>query len=356
MKGKGLILEEEILNAKILIVDDNILNVQILKKILTEAGFYQLSSTTDPMKAFGLYQELHPDLILLDFNMPLLNGLELMKLFSSADPSGYLPVLMITAEQDHSLRAKALQSGAKDFIKKPYDRQEVILRSRNLIEVRLIYNQIRTQNKSLEEDVRERTKELFKTRLEVVYRLSRVAEYRDKNTGDHIVRMSRYAELLARAMGLSPVQCELVLNTSPLHDIGKVAVPDAILLKPGKLDPEEYEIMKKHTTWGAEMLSGSSFVFLKMAETIALTHHENFDGSGYPRGLKGQDIPLVGRITKVADIFDALTSERPYKKAWGFEEAMAEIKKSSGSQFDPKFAEAFLGVQKDIHAIFETCH
>ncbi len=348
-----MLIDEQILNARILIVDDNILNVQILKKILTEAGFYNITPTTDPLKSFDIYQELCPDLVLLDFNMPHFNGLEMMKLYASVDPDGYLPVLMITAETDHALRTKALQSGAKDFIRKPYDRQEVVLRSRNLIEVRLMYNLLKTQNVSLEEKVRDRTKELFKTRLEVIYRLARVAEYRDKHTGAHIIRMSRYAEVLAKAAGIEGGQRELILNTSPLHDIGKVALPDSILLKPGKLTPEERDLMKKHTIWGAEILGGSEFGFLKMAESIALTHHEKFDGTGYPNGLKGEDIPVVGRIVAIADVFDALTSRRPYKEAWSFEDSLAEIKKGSGSQFDPQLTEAFMGIENDVRSIFE---
>ncbi|MBI4308868.1 MAG: response regulator, partial [Candidatus Omnitrophica bacterium] len=294
------------------------------------------------------------DLVLLDFNMPQLNGIQVMEQFSSLDPNGYLPVLMISAEEDAALRVKALQSGAKDFIKKPYERLEVLLRSRNLIEVRLLYNQTKTQNRSLEEGVRERTKELYQTRIDVVQRLGRVAEYRDTDTGKHIMRMSRYVECLARAAGLGPAQCELLLNTSPLHDIGKLAIPDVVLLKPGKLDPQEFEVMKTHTTLGAQMLAGGDSVFLKMAETIALTHHEKYNGSGYPKGLRGEDIPLAGRICAVGDVFDALTSVRPYKKAWPLPEAFNEIRAGNGTHFDPKLVEAFLDIQKDIQNIYET--
>ena len=350
-----MISEEQILNAKILIVDDNILNVQILKKILTEAGYYHLAVTTDATKAFPMYQEIRPDLVLLDFNMPQLNGIQVMEQFISIAPEDYLPVLMLTAEDDAGLRIKALQSGAKDFLKKPYDRLEVLLRSRNLIEVRLLYNQIKVKNQSLEESVAARTKDLHQTRLDVVCRLARVAEYRDTDTGAHILRMSRYAERLAKAIGFTPGQCDLILNTSPLHDIGKVAIPDLILLKPGKLEPEEFEVMKTHTTLGAHMLSGGHSVFLEMAEAIALNHHEKFDGKGYPNGIRGEDIPLVARICAISDVFDALTSSRPYKQAWPVAEAWTEIRNSRGTHFDPKLVDAFLDVSKDIEAIHAAC-
>lgn len=348
-----MILDEHILNARILIVDDNVLNVQILKKILADAGYVNVVMTTDASKAFPMYRECRPDLVLLDFNMPQLNGIEVMSQFATLDPTGYLPVLMLTAEEDAALRSQALQSGAKDFVKKPYDRTEVLLRSRNILEVRLLYNQIKTQNQTLEEQVLARTQELHQTRLDVIQRLARVAEYRDKETGQHIMRMSRYAEALAKAIGLAPAQVELILNTSPLHDIGKVAIPDTILLKPGKLDPQEFELMKTHTILGAQMLAGGDSVFLKMAQTIALTHHERFDGTGYPHGIKGEDIPLTGRICAVCDVFDALTSVRPYKKAWELQASFDEIKRCSGSHFDPNIAETFLKIEKDIKYIYE---
>ncbi len=349
-----MLSEEQILSAKILIIDDNVLNVQILKKILNEAGFANLTLTTDSTKALSLYQAIAPDLVLLDFKMPHFNGLEVMDQFLSVDRDGYFPVIMITAEEDETLRQKAFQAGAKDFLRKPYDRIDVILRSRSVIEMRKLYNQVRGQNLTLEENVKERTKDLYQTRMDVVWRLARVAEFRDEHTGEHINRMSRYAHVLAKGMGLSLGQCELILNTVVLHDIGKVAVPDAILLKPGKLDPEEFELMKKHTVWGAQMLSGSDSAFLKMAETIALSHHEKFDGSGYPNALKGDNIPLVGRIAAVADVFDALTSIRPYKKAWSWVEAAGEIKRLSASHFDPRVVDAFLTQAKDIEAIYRS--
>ena len=348
-----MLTEEEILSANVLIVDDNILNVQILKKILTDAGFCRLTFTTDSTKALDIYKEIHPDLVLLDFNMPNLNGIEVMEQMRALEGDHYLPVLMLSAEEDPSLRARALQAGAKDFLKKPYDRLEGILRSRKLIEVRVLYNQIRSKTVSLEDSVKARTKELRQTQIDVVYRLAKVAEHRDADTGKHIIRMSRYSQALAKTIGFTPAQCELILNTSPLHDIGKIAIPDAILLKPAKLDPAELEIMKTHTTLGAAMLADGDSVFLSMAQTIALSHHEKFDGTGYPRQLRGDEIPLVGRICAIADVFDALTSVRPYKKSWSIKEAQEEIRKSSGTHFDPKLVEAFFDAEKDFESIYK---
>lgn len=349
-----MISEEQILSAKILLIDDNVLNVQILKKILSDAGFTQITLTTDATKAFSLYQDIDPDLVLLDFKMPHFNGIEVMEQFKSIDPDGYLPVIMITAEQDESLRGRAFQAGAKDFLNKPYDRLDVVLRSRNLIEVRKLYTHIRGQNQSLEENVKVRTQELYQTRMDVVWRLAKVAEFRDEHTGVHINRMSRYAYEISKAINLNIGQCELIQNTVVLHDIGKVAVPDSILLKPGPLEPQEFEIMKKHTIWGAQMLRDSDSAFLKMAETICLTHHEKFNGTGYPHQLKGEAIPLTGRIAAVADVFDALTSERPYKRAWTTEEAFKEIQNLSGNHFDPALVKAFMSVRKEIEVIYSS--
>jgi putative two-component system response regulator len=348
-----VISEEKILNARILVIDDNVLNVQILKKILTEAGFHQITSTTDSTQALNLFQEVRPDLILLDLNMPKIDGFKVMEMFTAIDPKDYLPVLVLTAEEEETHRTKALQSGAKDFLKKPYDRLEVILRSRNIIEVRLLYKQLKDQNKGLEERVESITFELRETRLDVIYRLARVAEYRDATTGAHIMRMSRYCKVMAKAAGLTPPQCELILNTSPLHDIGKVAIPDSILCKRGKLKPQEYEIMKTHTTIGSQILNGGNSAFLKMAQTIAITHHEKYNGLGYPHGLKGDNIPLVGRICSICDAFDALTSQRSYKEASKMDAALEVIIKDKGSHFDPRLVDAFIDVKKEIKEIYD---
>jgi len=349
-----VLLEENILSAKIIAVDDNILNLQILKKILTSAGFVNVTVTTDPTTIIGLYEEINPDLLLLDLNMPVMDGFEIMRLLSMQNAQDYLPILVVSAE-DERVRLKALGCGAKDFLQKPFQASEVILRSRNIIEVRLLYKQIKSQNSSLETQVEQRTDEIKQTRLDVIRRLANAAELKDTDTGHHIIRMSRYSEKIALAVGFTPSQAEMVLAASPLHDIGKIAIPDAILLKSGKLEPAEFDVIKTHTTIGAKILSGSNSPFLKMAEIIALTHHERFDGNGYPKNLKGKDIPQVGQICSVADVFDALVSVRPYKKAWSFEDAITEIQNSSAKNFDPKVVEAFCDIQNEIRCVYEEC-
>ena len=347
-----MISDEKIFAARILVIDDNILNLNILEKILTNAGFVNITTTTDPAQAFALYKDLQPDLILLDLNMPKMDGFAVMVQLSILNPDDYLPILIISAENE-TIRHKALSSGAKDFLNKPYEHLDVLLKSRHIIEVRLLYNQIKNHNASLDAQVNERIKEIRDTRLDVIQRLAIAAELRDAGTGRHIYRMSRYCQLLALAVGFTKEQGELLLATSPLHDIGKIAIPDSILLKPSGLDPHEFEIIKTHTTLGAQMLSGSDSVFLKMGEAIALNHHEKWDGHGYPRGIRGEDIPLVGRICAVADVFDALSSPRPYKQAWTFKKAMAEITHCKGTHFDPKLVEVFKDISKDIKAVYD---
>lgn len=348
-----MIIEERILNTKVLIVDDNILNVQILKKILQDAGFCQIYTTTDATQVLRLYDDLKPALLLLDYQMPQRNGIQLVSDLVQKYPQRYLPILMLTADEDPQVKIEAFQAGVKDFLHKPYERTEVLLRSRNIIEVFLLYKEHTDQNASLEEQVNQRTRELKETRLDVIHRLARMAEFRDKDTGLHILRMSRYCFALAKRAGLSDSQAELLLATSPLHDIGKVAIPDHILLKPGRVDPSEFEIIKTHTTVGAQLLGGSSSTFLKMASTIALYHHERWDGLGYPQQLKGDNIPLVARICAVCDVFDALTSKRPYKPAFTFEASLDELIKGRNTQFDPKLLDIFFDMKEEIRHIYD---
>ena len=339
--------------AKILIVEDQKLHVLLLEKILKTAGFKNIYGTTDPYETMEAYAKFKPDIILLDLKMPGLDGFEVMERLkkSKTKDDEFLPILALSAERGQDVRLRALESGATDFLNKPYESVEVVMRIRNMIETRLLHKQVRDQNKILEEKVLERTKELRETRLDIIHRLARAAEYRDNDTGIHIIRMSQYCAKLAEAVGMSPTQCDLVLNASPLHDIGKIGIPDSILLKPGKLTPDEWEIMKTHTTIGAELLSGSNSPLMKMAQIITLTHHEKWDGSGYPRGLKGEDIPLVGRICSICDVFDALTSNRPYKKAWTPKEAMTEIQQQSGKHFDPQLLKPFSAILSAIETI-----
>jgi putative two-component system response regulator len=328
--------------AKILIVDDQASNVLLLEGILQEEDHAAYQSLTDSRRALPVFLDYQPDLILLDLQMPYLDGFEVMKLLRVRIPPGaFLPILVLTADITSEAKRRALADGASDFLTKPFDPTEVVLRIRNLLETRYLHLQLQDQNRILEQRVRERTAELEETQVEILERLALAAEYRDDDTGEHTRRVGQMSAQIAHALGLSETEVELIRRAAPLHDIGKIAIPDAILLKPGRLTPEEFEEMKTHSTIGAKMLSGGRFPLLKCAEEIALTHHERWDGSGH-LGLHAASIPLAGRIVTVADVFDALISERPYKKAWRRVEAVEEIRRQSGRQFDPRVVEAFL--------------
>lgn len=342
---------ESLNTAKILIVDDQAPNVVLLEKILQADGYEQVTTTTDSRQVAELYAQHHFDLVLLDLNMPYLTGFEVMQQLNELEPDNYVPILVLTAQPDMKTRLRALESGARDFLTKPFDRLEVLSRIRNMLEVRMMHNQIRDQNRILEEKVQERTRELAETRFEIIRRLGRAAEYRDNETGLHIVRMSKYSQLLGRAAGMDEAQSELLLNASPMHDIGKIGIPDSILLKQGKLDPDEWKIMKMHPVIGAEILSGHQSELMSMASQIALAHHEKWDGSGYPGGLRGEEIPLEARVVAVCDVFDALTTARPYKKAWPVEEAIAYIDDNSGKHFDPELVKLCPDLLPEILAI-----
>lgn len=329
--------------ARLLLVDDQEDNLALLERILRRAGFTELCRTTDPRQALDLYQSFRPDLILLDLHLPHLDGFALLEGFKRLiAPGEYLPVLVLTADATLEARHKALSLGANDFLTKPLDPLEVSLRVSNLLETCFLYRAVLEENRHLEERVRERTHELKQAQLEVLERLARAAEYRDDETGEHVRRVAANAARLAEALGLPQEQVEVIHSAAPLHDLGKIGIPDAILRKPGRLTPEEFAIIKTHTTIGAELLSGGRSELSRVAERIAKSHHERWDGTGYPEGLKAEEIPLEGRIVAVVDVFDALTSERPYKRAWPLEEALAEIRAQAGRQFDPRVVQAFL--------------
>ncbi|MCA9463661.1 MAG: response regulator [Nitrospira sp.] len=355
-----MISQQQCQNARILIVDDQMTNLMLLESILQNAGYKNIHTTQDPTQVVNLYKELSPDLICLDIRMPQLNGFQVMGQLKIIQKEGFLPILVLTSEEDRETRLRALESGAKDFLNKPFDKIEVLMRIRNLLEASLLNKAVSQQKDILEETVRIRTQELQETQLDVVHRLARAAEYRDNETGAHIVRMSHFAVILGRACGMSEQECDVLFHATPMHDVGKLGIPDRILLKPGKLDPEEFETMKQHTVIGAQLLANSQSPVLRMGEIIALTHHEKWDGSGYPNRLSGEDIPLPGRICALADVFDALSSKRCYKDAWPLEKTLAEIRSSSGKHFDPRLVEIFeellpviLNVQQ-THSDMET--
>jgi putative two-component system response regulator len=330
-------------NARILIVDDEAQNVDVLRRILTRAGYTRVEATTDSRDAAALYVQLRPDLILLDLHMPHLDGIGVMDQLSDIAEATYLPILILSGDVSPEARREALSRGAKDFVNKPFQQDEILLRIKTLLETRFLYLKIQSQNQILEVKVRERTRALEDAQVEIVERLAMAAEYRDDNTGQHTQRVGQMSALLARQLGLRDTQVSLIRRAAPLHDVGKIGVPDTILLKLGKLSPAEFEVVKTHTTIGARILSGSRFPLLRLAEEIAFNHHERWDGLGYA-GSRGSDIPLAGRIVAVADVFDALTQQRPYKPAWPVGEAIAEIDRQRRRQFDETIVDAFLRV------------
>jgi putative two-component system response regulator len=330
-------------DARIAVVDDETANVQLLQRILKLEGYTDVSGYTDPREFLDTCRILPPDLVLLDLMMPEVNGFEVLKRFQeNVDDFDYRPVMIITSDDDRDTKQKALSSGARDFLAKPVSPVEVRLRVGNLLQTRSLQLELQRHAERLEERVRSRTVQLEEARLEILERLALAAEYRDDATGEHTRRVGRECAALAEALGLPSDQVEDIRRAAPLHDVGKIAVPDSILLKQGSLADDETEKMREHTTVGASILSGSRFPMMRIAEEIALHHHECWDGSGYPDGLKGDQIPLVARIASVVDVFDSLTHKRVYKRAWTTEEALDEIERLAGSKFDPVVAEVFL--------------
>ena len=340
-------------NECLLIVDDEPSNLKLLDRMLRAQGYQELVLVDDPREVIDAYRAARPDLILLDINMPHLDGYQVMEQLKALSDPLLPPIIILTAQHGKDYLLRALAAGARDFIGKPFDRNELLMRVRNLLDAQLAHRLVHNQKTMLEDMVRVRTEELRHTRLQVVQRLGMAAEYRDEETGNHILRMSHISALLARAIGWSEADCDLILNASPMHDIGKIGIPDAILLKPGKFEPHEWEIMKSHATIGEKLLDGDDSDLMRMAREIAVTHHEKWDGSGYPNGLAGEAIPQAGRIAALADVFDALTSDRPYKKAWTVEAAVNQIRENSGKHFDPDLVEVFLGVLPGIAEIRE---
>lgn len=333
---------------RVLIVDDEEMNIRFLERILGPEGYTELHATTDPRTVVSLFRRCEPDVVLLDLRMPHLDGLDVLELLRPEIPAGtYLPIVVLTSDVSGDAKRRALSSGAKDFLTKPLSPAEVRLRVRNLLEARFLHLALQEQNRELEARVRERTAQLEDARIEVLERLARAAEFRDDDTGQHTQRVGRTSALLATSLGLSAEEVELVRRAAPLHDIGKIGVPDSVLLKKGRLTPEEYELMKRHTVIGSAILSGSRLPLLNMGQEIAISHHERWDGAGYPNGLAAETIPLVGRLVAVADVFDALIHDRPYKPAWPVADAVTEIGRDAGRQFDPEVVTAFIRLYWD---------
>ncbi len=328
--------------ARILIVDDEPANVRLLERILGLSGYAALTTTNDSRQVMALIDEVEPDLILLDLHMPYVDGFALIEEISaSTAPDDFLPILMLTGDVTDFARERALSTGAMDFLTKPLHAPEVTLRVHNLLATRFLHKKLQHQNENLEKLVGERTRELENARYEVLERLTQAAEFRDDDTGKHTRRVGEDAASIARILGLDDAETELIRRAAPLHDIGKIAIPDAILLKPGPLTPEEFEVMKTHTTLGANILTEGRSALIRLAEQIALAHHERWDGKGYPRALGGDEIHIAARIVALADFHDALSHARPYRKAWDQKDIWAEIERERGKHFEPKVVEAF---------------
>src|ERR1043166_4497964 len=330
-----MITPDDLLEARILMVDDQQENLDLLTDILTARGYRHLTAISDSREAVSRYAALRPHLVLLDITMPHLDGFEVLQQLKTVEREGLLNVLVLTALQDGETRLRALKLGAKDFLTKPFAIPEVTARIRNMLEARILLQQVLAHAETLEDTVIKRTLALRSAQFEVVERLARVAERREPETGTHIHRMSRACGLVAAAGGWPDEETELLRLASALHDVGKIGVPDVILLKPGPLTPEEWVVMRQHTVIGAELLSGGTSRLMQTAERIAHSHHEWWDGTGYPEGLTGEAIPLTARIAAVCDVFDAMTNDRCYHRALDADEVTRHIRAARGTHFDP---------------------
>lgn len=336
---------DDLSDARILIIDDEEAVTRPLERMIRAAGYTDVRVHRDAHTAVAAYQRSRPDLLLLDVHMPARSGMSILaELNRDADPARQIPIVMITGDADPAVQESALAHGAKDFLVKPFEQIIVVQRLRNHLRTLWAERELRRQKESLEERVTERTRALAEAQVEILRRLALAAEYRDDVTGHHAERVGVLAALIADGMGLDGDMVRLLRRAAPLHDVGKIGIPDAILMKPGPLSSAEFEVMKTHTTIGGRILSGSRFEVLQVARTIALSHHERWDGKGYTPGLSGQGIPLVGRIVAVADVFDSLCHERPYKPARPAREAIDVIAGGSGTAFDPAVVAAFLAV------------
>jgi putative two-component system response regulator len=337
----------------VVIVDDQQINVTLMQALIGKVGGCTPIPFTDSRRGLTWCLENEPDLVIVDYMMPDLNGIDFILAFRQAQGKIEVPVLMVTADHEREVRYRALESGATDFLTKPVDRMEFLSRVKNMLALRRSHLALSSRAATLAEEVKKATAEIQAREKETVMRLAKAAEYRDPETGAHILRMANYSHLIARNLGLPEDLQEMILQAAPMHDLGKLGTPDHILLKPGRLTPDEMDIMKRHASDGHEILKGSTSPMLQMAARIALAHHEKYDGSGYPNGIKGEDTPLEARIVAVADVFDALTSERPYKKAWEIERAVDLLKEGSGTHFDPVCLEGFFRDWDAVLAIKE---
>lgn len=337
--------------SSILIVDDTPANIDLLRGLLSSR--YSLKVATSGPLALKLARSALPDLILLDVMMPDMNGYEVCAKLKQDEATQHIPVIFVTAESDQQAETRGFRLGAADYVTKPISAPILLARIKTHL---ALYD----QRRHLEGLVKERTAELQasnrdleKTRFAIITQLGRAAEYRDNETGMHIVRVGHFSKMLGLSAGLSESRADLLLHASMMHDVGKIGIPDHVLLKPGKLTSEEFEVIKTHPAIGAEIIGKHDADLLVMAREVAISHHEKWDGSGYPFGLKGEDIPIVGRIVAITDVFDALTTCRPYKQPWPVEKAFGLIRDGSGKHFDPTLAQLFLDRADEVQQIMQ---
>jgi len=333
---------DDIFQSNILICDDSVSNIMMLRALLVSEGFDCVTGITDPEKVVPMLQESDFDLLVLDIEMPILDGFGVMECIENSSLKNRPTILIVTGSQKVETRNRALQSGAQDFINKPIDEVEAVLRVRNLLVAHTAFKSKINTVAVLEKKIEARTLELSEANQFLIKSMALIAEFKDKDTGKHVLRVGQYARILAEVYGLVPEICYLIEKAAPLHDLGKIAIPDSILLKSGSLDDAERKIMDGHSKIGADILSSRSSMLVSMASTIALSHHERWDGAGYPSGLAGESIPIEARITAIADVFDALTTVRPYKEAWTVSQAVEHLEQGAGHHFDPNLIVLFI--------------
>ncbi len=366
-----------LLDAKVLIVDDEPVNIKVVRKHLQLAGYHNFVTTAESPRAMETVAAEMPDVVLLDVMMPQVNGLQILEWIREDPRLQHIPVIILTASSDSETKLKALTLGATDFLAKPVDPNELLPRLRNVLTVKAHQDHLAGYSAKLEAEVRRRTAEVEMSRLRVIQCLARAGEHRDDTTGQHVIRVGRVAAILASQLGYDREKSTMVELAAQLHDIGKIGIPDAILLKPAKLSPEEYALMKKHCQFGKAIIDPTTdsdkalarsyaalglpdhpvvdSPMLTMAASIAISHHERIDGSGYPFGIKGDAIPLEGRMTAMADVFDALSSPRPYKPAYPLEKCLEILQKGRGTEFDPAVHDAFVARLQDITSVYKEC-
>ena len=340
----------------VLMVDDNMTNLVLVRHLVTRMEGCEALAFTDPAAALAALGETEVDIVLVDYRMPEIDGVEFIRRMRAMPRHEHVPVVMVTTVDEREVLIEALEAGATDFLTKPLEPIEFKVRIRNLLALRGAQRRLAERAARLDEEVAAKTHDLIEREREIIWRLSKATERRDTDTGDHIARMSRICGLVAEALGLPEEECRLIEIASQMHDVGKVGIPDEILFKPGALSPEERRVMETHAQLGWNILEGSNSRLLQTAADIAVSHHERWDGAGYPRGLAGEAIPLAGRITALSDVFDALMSVRPYKPAWPLEKARTFIEDGAGRHFDPACVAAFFSRWDEIVAIAGTAH